>query len=126
MTKNIESLAKILEADEPADTLVLQDVHEVFRDHLAEGALPRVLLAEDLRRTDTIIQLADLIVPGWSIQIRGKALLPNGHWQCTLRRSESLDKDEFIGIGMGASLAMALAAALLRTIGFLSGQGQIG
>ena len=98
----------------------------MFRNHLAEGALPRVLLAEDLRRTDTIIQLADLIVPGWSIQIRGKALLPNGHWQCTLRRTESLDKEEFIGIGMGASLAMALAAALLRTIGFLSGQGQIG
>lgn len=68
----------------------------------------------DLDSTDKVLSLIYAVKPGWSVNARGKARMPNGHWRCTLRKSSSRDNDEFIGIGRGPTLPHSLLASLLR------------
>lgn len=73
---------------------------------------------EDLASTEMVLHLTDLVVPGWTIQLRGKAIEPDGHWSCTLRSSGSRDNDEYIGRGQAPNLTSAILAATLRVIAF--------
>lgn len=80
----------------------------------------RPVTASDLDSTDAVLSLIYAVKPGWSVNARGKASLPNGHWRCTLRQSMSRDNDEYIGIGRGPTLPHSLLAALLRVLAFSS------
>ncbi len=80
------------------------------------GKLPSPPEKADFHSTDKILRLVQECLPGWSIHIRGTATKPNGHWHCSLRRSEIRDNDAFAGIGRGPSLPHALLAALLGAL----------
>ena len=66
--------------------------------------------------TDDALALVQACLPGWTIDLHGKALAPDGHWRCTLRESSSRDNDAFIGVGQGPSVGQSLLIALLRLV----------
>lgn len=72
----------------------------------------------DLDSTDRILGLIYEIRPGWAVSMKGVAALPNGHWRCSLRRSDSRDNDEYLGIGRGPTLPHSLLAALLLVMAY--------
>lgn len=70
----------------------------------------------DFDATDDVLAIVRLALPGWMIQIKGTATDPNGHWHCSLRRSDVRDNDPYVGIGHGLTLPNALLAAVLGAI----------
>lgn len=63
---------------------------------------------------EEVLHLVDLALPGWSIQLTGKAMEPNGHWRCSLRETRGSDEIYVVGIGTGPVAALALLEALLN------------
>ncbi len=63
---------------------------------------------------EEVLHLVDIFLPGWTIQLIGKAMEPDGHWRCSLRVSRGTDEDEMIGLGTGAVVGLALLDALLH------------
>ena len=61
-----------------------------------------------------LLHLIDMCLPGWTIQLTGKAQEPDGHWRCSLRETRGSDEVEVIGIGTGRSVDLALLEALLH------------
>lgn len=66
-----------------------------------------------LELVETVLHLIDTALPGWSIQLTGKATEPDGHWRCSLRETRGSDEIEIVGIGTGPAVALALLEALL-------------
>lgn len=63
---------------------------------------------------EQVLHLVDTALPNWTIQLTGKAMEPDGHWRCSLRESRGSDEDQVVGLGTGAVVGLAVAAALLR------------
>ncbi len=115
MTTGLETLAeRIEEAETPLTGADAARVIEAIRKLRPELAVT----ADGLHSVEDLLHIADRVVPGWSILLRGKAREPDGHWHCTLRESSSRDSDEFIGNGKGPDLSSAVLAAILRTIDY--------
>ena len=72
-----------------------------------------VLSEATLEPVEEVLHLIDLCLPGWSIQLTGKAMEPNGHWRCSLRETRGSDEIEIVGLGVGPVVALALLEALL-------------
>ena len=111
-----QKLAALAEEVEAALTL---------QEHLAErviGALAervtKPVEAADLDSTDKVLALIYALKPGWSVQLRGTAREPNGHWRCTLRQTLEKDNDEYMGVARGPTLPHALLAALLKALSY--------
>lgn len=66
-----------------------------------------------LEPVEEVLHLVDLALPGWTIQLTGKAREPDGHWRCSLRETRGSDEDEVVGVGTGPAVALALLEALL-------------
>jgi hypothetical protein len=62
---------------------------------------------------ESMLHLIDTALPGWSIQMTGKATAPDGHWRCSLRETRGSDEIEVVGLGTGPAVALALLEALL-------------
>ena len=62
---------------------------------------------------EEVLHLIDVALPGWSIQLTGKATEPDGHWRCSLRETRGSDEIEIVGLGRGPAVALALLEALL-------------
>ena len=104
MTNDYEALAAEVEASGGCEGPLAAHVSE----SIAELPGLEHFTDEDTSSTDALLHAIDLIVPSWSIHLRGSALEPDGHWQCTLRRSEDRDNDEFVGTGKGPRPAVLL------------------
>lgn len=89
-----------------------EDLRTRARDALQEriADLPADM---DFESTDEVLGVVHRYLPGWSIQIRGTATRPNGHWHCSIRKSDIRDNDQYVGIGNGPTLPHALLAAIL-------------
>lgn len=61
-----------------------------------------------------LLHMIDICLPGWTIQLTGKAQEPDGHWRCSLRETRGSDEVEVIGLGMGRAVDVALLEALLH------------
>jgi hypothetical protein len=61
-----------------------------------------------------LLHMIDVCLPGWTIQLTGKAQEPDGHWRCSLRETRGSDEVEVIGLGMGRAVDVALLEALLH------------
>ncbi len=114
-----KDLAKLAQEVEAALTLesnlverVIAQLHRVLKDQNIEP--------KHLDSTDKILSLITAIRPGWVISMRGTAHLPNGHWSCSLRKSDMRDNDEYLGIGRGPTLSHSLLAALLKALALAS------
>ncbi len=92
------------------DDAVLAEAAEVVRR--AFPSVP-VLPQPALQSVEDVLHLVDLALPGWSIQLTGKATEPDGHWRCSLRETRGSDEIEIVGLGTGAAVAQALLEALL-------------
>lgn len=73
-------------------------------------------MGSDLDSTDRILGLVYHVLPGWTVSVKGKAWMPNGHWTCSLRKTSSSDSDEYVGVGRGPTLPHSLLAALFRVL----------
>ena len=74
-------------------------------------------MPEPAGQADVVGQLlhaVDLCLPGWTIQLTGKAQEPDGHWRCSLRETRGSDEVEVIGLGTGRVVEVALLEALLH------------
>ena len=60
-----------------------------------------------------LLHMVDVCLPGWTIQLTGKATEPDGHWRCSLRETRGNDEIEVVGLGTGPVVALALLEALL-------------
>lgn len=125
MNFDLNELARTVENASDLDDTTIERAIEVIGEHRFEKRRNLEFNQSDLGSTDAIIHIIDEVVPGWTIQITGKALEADGHWKCHLRRSTTRDNDEFIGTGSGAALSHAVLAALLRTIAYQIGREQI-
>ncbi len=123
MTTDLDALAaQVEDTHGPLQGPVAETAAAALSEHHADGTID----ADAMASTDMILHLTDTVVPGWSIHLRGRAIEPNGHWNCTLRRNDARDNDEFIGRGKGPTLSSAILAALLRVVGYQMGQKQVG
>jgi hypothetical protein len=61
-----------------------------------------------------LLHAVDVCLPGWTIQLTGKASEPDGHWRCSLRETRGSDEIEVIGLGTGRVVEVALMEALLH------------
>jgi hypothetical protein len=66
-----------------------------------------------LEPVEEVLHLIDMALPGWSIQLTGKAMEPDGHWRCSLRETRGSDEIEVVGLGTGPAVALALLEAFL-------------
>ena len=75
--------------------------------------LPPATSKVAMEPVEEVLHLVDLAVPGWTIQLTGKAREPDGHWRCSLRETRGKDEDEVVGVGSGPAVGLALLEALL-------------
>ena len=75
-------------------------------------AAPAVL-PKGAEPVEMVLQLIDVALPSWSINLTGKAMQPDGHWRCSLRETRGSDEIEMVGLGSGPVVALALLEALL-------------
>lgn len=61
-----------------------------------------------------LLHMIDVCLPGWTIQLTGKASEPDGHWRCFLRETRGGGEVEVIGLGTGRVVELALLEALLH------------
>jgi hypothetical protein len=66
-----------------------------------------------LEPVEEVLHLIDMALPGWSIQLTGKAMQPDGHWRCSIRETRGSDEIEIVGLGTGPVVALAMLEALL-------------
>ena len=111
MDTDLLGLAKDIEAALALD----DDLVKKAKNALAQASEDAASVA-DLESTDDVISLVYAIHPGWHLSMKGTATMPNGHWRCTLRKSDLRDNDALIGIGNGPTLPHALLAAVLKAM----------
>lgn len=94
-----------------------------LEDSLADRALVELhrltgkkIAKEKLASTDSLLGLIGEFKPGWHVSVQGIAHSPNGHWRCTLRKSDMRDDDATIGIGHSPNLPHAMLASLLKAL----------
>ena len=107
----IERLKTQVEAASLLDHELLTKAYDALRPIFPE--MPASFEASS-GQVEEILHIVQIVAPNWTIQLTGKAMEPNGHWRCSLRRSRSNDEDEVIGLGFGAVVGLALVAALLH------------
>ena len=83
--------------------------------------IPEDTLVQSLATTDGALLVADEAYPNWAVRIHGRANDRDGHWHCALRRDDSRDNDEAIGLGRSPVLAQAILAATLRLAMMMGG-----
>ncbi len=107
----IATLMKEVEGAGSLDGAILARITTVVR-----RVFPKApeLSAVPIEPVEEILHLVDMCLPGWTIQLTGKAEEPDGHWRCSLRQSRGSDEDEVIGLGSGRLVAVALLVALLH------------
>ena len=108
---DLEALAESILHGSAAHTdfaqALLAGLHAAFPDHAAR------LGAEVLTSTEVALSLAVRQFPNWTIKLKGKAAMPDGHWTCSLRETSARDDDEVVGVGRADTLPLALLAAML-------------
>jgi hypothetical protein len=111
MTKtDIVNVMKRLKSASELDGALLADAAAALRQ-----VFPSVpALTEPVQEpVEEVLRLVDLALPGWSIQLTGKATEPDGHWRCSLRETRGSDEIEVVGLGNGPVVALAILEALL-------------
>lgn len=107
----IEGFLKKIEDATTLEAGLLAASAAVVREVFPNAPQHPEVLAEPV---EAVLHLIDQCLPHWSIQLTGKAEEPDGHWRCSLRETRRSDEDEFLGVGAGPTVALALLQALLR------------
>ncbi len=106
----LEKIEKAETIDQELETAVLDGMNNAF----PEKAVWKAHQSKSLEATDEVLRLLAILLPDWSISLKGFANDEDGRWTCTLRESGVLDDDEVIGIGRSPNLPLAIIAALLE------------
>jgi hypothetical protein len=111
MTKaDIQNAMQRVKGASALDGALLAEAADAVRRVFPSLPVPSQQTAEPV---ETVLHLIDTALPGWSIQMTGKATEPDGHWRCSLRETRGSDEIEIVGLGTGPAVALALLEALL-------------
>lgn len=110
MRGDLERLLERVDGGEPPEPALLREAARALAPAFPEATPPEPAGEEPL---EDVLRLIDACLPGWVITLHGTATAPDGHWRCTLRRSER-DDDAAIGHGYAPKVGGALLEALLR------------
>ncbi len=95
----------------PLDRAILARAADVLHRAYPHATLT---LAASADLVEQVRRLVHGLLPAWSIRLTGEATGPDVHWHCSLHENRDSDEDELIGLGSGATVGLALVAALLR------------
>jgi hypothetical protein len=107
----IAALMKRLDGATSLDGDLIAEAAAAVRRIFPKAPQPSQRVTEPV---EEVLHLVDVCLPGWTIQLTGKAQEPDGHWRCSLRESRGNDEDDVIGIGSGRLVAVALLQGLLH------------
>lgn len=110
----LDVLIKELETSHDMSVAEFDGVIHALQFLLPDCDTVKGLTADYLDTTDHAMLVADDAYPNWNVHIRGRTNDKDGHWQCTLRETDSRDSDAVIGVGRSPVLAQAILAAVLR------------
>lgn len=110
LTELLEKIETAEQLDQELESAVLDGMNSAFPGKAVWTAHQ----AKILEATDEVLRLVDIVLPNWSISLKGFANEADGRWTCTLRETGVLDNDEMIGIGRAPNLPLAIIAALLK------------
>ena len=82
---------------------VVNALKYLLPDEVAGGLTP-----QGISTTDGALLLADDAFPHWYLAIHGRTDKRDGHWRCSLRRSENRDNDAALGHGRSPVLRRSL------------------
>mgnify|MGYP001822861950 FL=1 len=111
MNKELSNLAREIEAAFELSENLTERARNALKETLRTP--PTV---SDFHSTDRVLKMVQECLPGWAIHIKGTATSPNGHWHCSLRKSEIRDNDSYVGIGQGPTLPHAVLAAVIGAL----------
>ena len=66
--------------------------------------------------SEAVMHLLAHCLPGWNIHLTGQAAEPDGHWRCSLRKSDAHDDDQVVGTAAGPTVPLVLALALMDVV----------
>ena len=115
-SQELQALAARLEAGENPGAEMAERVTALLAAAAPDRPLWRGAAAAALGSTDAALGLLAEALPSWSVHISGSSATVAGRWTCTIRETGVRDDDELIGVGKAATLAGAVAAALLKVI----------
>lgn len=114
MTKEIQDvMMKIDGVTELTQDLFTQAVLAMKAAFPAENFADAERLFEH-DRTEAVLHLVEEHLHEWNIALKGRGYEGRGEWDCTFRKSGSLDDNQVIGIGTGRTLSLAVLATILR------------
>lgn len=108
--KDIQNVMQRVKGTPTLDAALLAEASEAVRS-VFPSVPPMSQPASE--PVEAVLHMIDLALPGWSIQLTGKATEPDGHWRCSLRETRGSDEIEIVGLGTGPAVALALLEALL-------------
>jgi hypothetical protein len=112
MTKaQIQNVTHRVKGASALDDALLAEAAEVVRRVFPSVPVLSTPVKEPV---EAVLHMIDLALPGWSIQLTGKAMQPDGHWRCSVRETRGSDEIEIVGLGTGPVVALALLEALLN------------
>lgn len=119
MTTDLKALADALEAESEVSPEAAENIAAALRGRLPDEIVD-AMDAKALNQTDFVLKMLDAGLHGWVIHTTGRARIPNGAWNCSLRKSDSRGDDAFLGHAKGPNLPNVLMAAMLRTLVFIT------
>jgi len=103
-----QDLTARLAAAETLDGDMLADICASAAATFPDAPAHPEVLAEP---TEAVMHLLAHCLPGWHIHLTGQAAEPNGHWRCSLRKSDVDDDDLVVGTATGPTIPLTLARA---------------
>jgi hypothetical protein len=119
----LRGLSDRLEGDTAPDAAARAELAALIAAAFPGRPVGREALAEALCSTDGALAVLAEALPSWSVHITGHSATVSGRWTCTIRETGVRDDDELIGVGKAATLAAAVAAAMLKIIELRRGTG---
>jgi len=113
-TTELAPLIASLETSSRLDSKATADLLVALRDGMPDPTILPEGTQPTFHSTDEVMLILDAAYPNWTIKLQGRTNDKNGHWVCSLRRSDARDNDDVIGIGRAPILAHAILLAMLK------------
>ncbi len=116
-TTTVNALCERLDRVDTLNSDMLADMADAVTGLFPNAPAHPEVIAEP---TEAVLHLIDRCLPGWNIHLTGQASEPDGHWRCSLRRSDAHDDDEVVGTGSGPTVPLALSRAFMDAVAKMS------
>lgn len=113
---DLSGIARDLEAATAAEARQVIEAIAALAAVFPDGGATAELDPAVLESSDILLDIIARALPGWSVEVDGAALSPNGHWRCALSPANGAPDDGYLATGRGPTLPHALLVALLNAM----------